>query len=122
MIKEQTVLSQHSTENTAFKMEEVRIKDANDFNFHVTVTSRPMGNCQVMSIGFFCNLLYYAITPEDVKKFVSKYAEKFERKLLLIDLNLSYVEKAKKIYPEMTTFPYTSSNGSEMVMCLIRVR
>lgn len=122
MIKEQTVKGSYATENTSFKMEEVLITATNGYKFYVTVLSRPMGNCQFFSIGYFCNLLYYELTPEDIKKFVLDYAEKYERKMLLIDIQEKYIEKTKAIYPNVKIYPYTNSNGSAMAMCHIQVR
>ena len=74
------------------------------------------------SYRFFSAILNYAV-PFD--KFKEKYDLLTDRKILLVDINKRYLEECRKWCGEdriISEMPYTSTNDSEMVILLIKMK
>lgn len=90
-------------------------------NFYIIRS--PLLNCQTFSIAGICNILT-TYTTEECKEHFKTIVGEIHKKQLLIDIELFYLDKIKKIFKQedfIFETPYRNSTGSEMVMCLIKV-
>ena len=119
-----------------------------NLTFSLTYSQSPHGNCQVSSIGSINSLICKfhrdydlqhvfpnkGVTPPDallmfqniiyeIKESIHKYFG-YEMKLVLIDINQSYVPYIEKAFGAnvRTKTPYNSTNGSEMCLMTIKLR
>jgi hypothetical protein len=82
----------------------------------------PTGNCQLNSYRFFEKVLDYNIKFND---FVTKYSLLTERKIMLVDIKKHHLQSTKEWCGEgriVAEMPYTSTNDSEMVILLIKIK
>lgn len=90
--------------------------------FRLSVAKRPLGNCQMFTIGHFTRMLFHGMDADQIKDIVYTSSDKTGQPLCLLDLKEKDFEKVKKIFPHMKSFPYASSNGSSMVICIVDTR
>lgn len=85
----------------------------------IYITHSPTGNCQIYTIANANYILGYDNTLE-IFKTIQKRANKAQ---MLIDINQSYIPRLEAIFkPEDIVFKqsYTSTNGSNMIIYLIK--
>lgn len=83
------------------------------------VNRSPTANCQVLTIGGVADILNH---DENVVDVLREVRDRFDKPLILMDINAYNEEEAlKDIPPEAIVFKqrYDSTNGSEMIMFLI---
>lgn len=84
----------------------------------------PTGNCQMFSISGF-NMLLSTLKDEEIHALIDKLAENiFDKYVMLIDVDQSYKSRIKKLYPYgiLSSAPYVSTNESDMIVVVIKVR
>ena len=84
----------------------------------------PFGNCQIFVVGWFCHLLKFCKTKEDILKQVYEIQKCADnRKLMMIDVNINLVEEVEEVFKNKIhkKTPYTNTNGSRMCMFLINL-
>lgn len=89
-----------------------------------SIHKAPTNNCQIFSIAAAENILGQCTAPlakehfEGASLFISK-------RLCLIDVNILHRKKLHEMFPPEAFIieqPYRNLTGSEMIMCLIKVR
>jgi hypothetical protein len=88
-----------------------------------SIIESPFGNCQSWCIRNF-NHVIAELKPEDMKEAIKliKEASFISKPLLVVDLNRNYYDRIKQHLVFNSITPYTSSNGSDMIMCIIDTR
>lgn len=89
----------------------------------ITITTSPTGNCQICSMGYCENILYNS-RVDKIKSYLRDIVRNTCKKpLLLIDIHQKYESLIKEL-EDWTVFnqPYTSSNGSKMMIILLKIK
>lgn len=101
----------------------VKCQTPNDGRFsNLQVVMSPVGNCQTFSVRQAKEMLN--LKDDEFGEFLAKMSYSVGRKQMIIDLEKSISEKLiSKIEPyanKIMSLPYTSTNGSEMVLYLVQ--
>lgn len=95
---------------------------ANAYSFNIQFVCWPTQNCQVFSVSPFQYFLDHRMKPEEVAMAISEMKKVLSRNspLLLVDVGARYENKLNDFNLVMKS-PYTSSNGSKMIIALIKI-
>src|SRR4030042_2861098 len=90
----------------------------------VNCYNSPFANCQLMTISPIANIKYVQDTII-IKNLLKKIYDTIGKRMIAIDINKVYEEIIlNQLAPyslDVKRMDYTSSNGSEMVMCVFRL-
>jgi hypothetical protein len=93
------------------------------FDIILTVYSSPTFNCQLCSLGGSEELLELKEFPDIVRQIFKKIKYHIGKNIVLIDIRQFYLDKMEKLVQpycnKINIKKYTSTNGSEMVLCLL---
>jgi hypothetical protein len=89
-----------------------------DYGHSVYIHPGGTGNCQLTVVAYMNTLLTHST---NVKEQLREIQKKAGRRMIMCDLNYHFVDKLKKAVGAnaVQTMPYTSTNHSSMVICLI---
>lgn len=98
------------------------VKVINNRGANIWITNYPTLNCQLFSIGS-ANMLKN-FTPENLENFLFTIKSIVSGKYLMLadlkDRDLNTFKSTIKLYTEkIIETPYTSTNGSSMIICLV---
>jgi hypothetical protein len=100
------------------------IDSVSEFSFTFTISESPFSNCQSFTIGNFISL-FNRVNKDDLKEIIYKLQEITGRPQFVIDIRsglLNKVIESLKDYTTIQAMNYTSTNGSEMTLCLIQLK
>lgn len=92
----------------------------NNNTVNITIAPGITGNCQLTVVGAMCNLISYSSNCEAQIREIFTIGR---RNLILCDLNKNWYDKLEKILPKKmlhSVTPYKSTNGSNMVICILK--
>jgi hypothetical protein len=110
-------------QSTSFSGSNYYLLNVND-KLGAVANTNPFGNCQSWSIKYF-NVIVSAIpNKKDMRDAINimKRICNISKPLLIVDLNRQYYNSVKDHLHFHSILPYTNSNGSDMVYCVIDTR
>lgn len=106
-----------------FSAGNITIEQSPFLDITLTVYSSPTRNCQLCSLGGSEKLLEFKEFPDIVKQIFKKIRYQIGKHIVLIDIRQFHLDKMKKLVQpycnKINIKKYTSTNGSEMVLCLL---
>jgi hypothetical protein len=98
--------------------------------FMIAIAKYPTGNCQLMSVAYMNQLLHNVVDDDGNYSKEIALAILMEcirliscaKMLSLLDVNEKYALKVEEMFEVNTKTPYTSSNGSKMVMFIVKMK